>query len=284
MKRKKLVWTLTALFVLTAFSGCGEKKEEDHTANQSKEADVAYISDSEAEIFFYEITSTYRFELMTMDPEQLKAGANPEYWSGIAPEAAELSFDELTDAYINEEERSLLSTAYGSNIANVRFGIYSIAELQKGMDELFGEGKYDVSAWNNGNVDIVSKNIFGTAAGFFLFSKTESLRFDNQIYKVVSVSGGEGTATVKARAVSVDNITDQAAYDLTKTVENDDGNGNTVKSYQKLENANLEGFDYGADFSTNIKAMGINEEELGTAEFVFGFDGRTIYLDHITTE
>lgn len=284
MKRKKLVWILTAFFVLTAFSGCGEKKEEDHTANQSKEADVAYISDSEAEIYFYEITSTYRFELMTMDPEQLKAGANPEYWSGIAPEAAELSFDELTDAYINEEERSLLSTAYGSNIANVRFGIYSIAELQKGMDELFGEGKYDVSAWNNGNVDIVSKNIFGTTAGFFLFSKTESLRFDSQIYKVVSVSGGEGTATVKARAVSVDNITDQAAYDLTKTVENDDGNGNTVKSYQKLENANLEGFDYGADFSTNIKAMGINEEELGTAEFVFGFDGRTIYLDHITTE
>ena len=131
MKRKKLVWILTAFFVLTAFSGCGEKKEEDHTANQSKEADVAYISDSEAEIYFYEITSTYRFELMTMDPEQLKAGANPEYWSGIAPETAELSFDELTDAYINEEERSLLSTAYGSNIANIRFGIYSIAELQK---------------------------------------------------------------------------------------------------------------------------------------------------------
>lgn len=283
MKTKKLAWILTALFIVAAFSGCGGK-EKDNAANQPPETDVSYISNAEAEIYFYEITSTYRFELMTMDPEQLKTGANPEYWSGIAPEAAELSFDELTDAYINEEERSLLSTAYGSNIANVRFGIYSIAELQKGINELFGEGKYDVAAWNNGNVDIVSKNIFGTAAGFFLFSKTESLRFDNQIYKIVSVSGGEGTATVKAHVVSVDNITDRAAYDLTRTTESDDGNGNAETNYQKLENANLEGFHYGDDFSTNMKAMGINEEDLGIVEFVFGFDGRAIYLDHIATE
>ena len=99
---------------------------------------------------------------MELTAEDLKNGAKPNCWKGLAPEVAECSFDELTDTYINEEELSALSTAYGANIANCKFGIYSIAEMQKGIDFLYGEGNVDVASWSGGNVDIVSRNAFGT--------------------------------------------------------------------------------------------------------------------------
>ena len=278
MNMKKFSVILWSVLLVFAFAACGGEEEKEPA---SEETELSYIGDTEAEIFFYEITSEYRCELMQMSEEELVAGPSPTLWKGVAEETAELAFDELTDAYINEEERALLSTAYGANISGMTFGVYAVADLQKGIDNLFGPGRIDVSAWNGGNVDIVSRNIFGTAAGYFLYPKDDSERFDIQIYKLVSVTGGNGTATVKARAISVDNITYNAVYDLAVKTETTDEAGTVTVGYKKLENAALESFDYGADFDANLQNMGIAESDLGMMEFVFGIDGVSVYLDHI---
>lgn len=274
---KKISVLLLAVLLLSFCAACGNGEKE----KTAKDIPIDYISKDEAKIYFYEISSKYRFELMELTAEDLKNGAKPNCWKGLAPEVAECSFDELTDTYINEEELSALSTAYGANIANCKFGIYSIAEMQKGIDFLYGEGNVDVASWSGGNVDIVSRNAFGTAAGYLLYSKDASSKFDTQIYKIVSASGGEGTATVKAYAVSVDNITDNVVYDLATVIETPQEDGTTVKSYKKLENAAPDNFDYGANFSTNMKNMGVDEDSLGVVEFVFSIDGIAIHLDHI---
>ena len=278
MKLKKYSVILFALFCVFAFAACGSEEEQEPS---TEETEISYIGETEAEIFFYEITSQYRCELMQMSEEELAAGPSPALWKGLAEETAELSFDELTDDYINEEERALLSTAYGANVGSMTFGIYTVADLQKGMDNLFGPGRIDVSAWNGNNLDIASRNIFGTSGGYFLYPKDDSERFDIQIFKLVSVTGGNGTATVKARAISVDNITDNAVYDLAVKVENTDEAGTVTVGYKKLENAALENFDYGADFDANLQNMGIAESDLGVMEFVLGIDGVSMYLDHI---
>ena len=95
------------------------------------------------------------------------------------------------------------------------------------------------------------------------------------------MTGGNGTATVKARAISVDNITDNAVYDLAVKVENTDEAGTVTVGYKKMENAVLDSFDYGADFDANLQNLGIVESDLGVMEFVFGIDGVSVYLDHI---
>lgn len=268
------------LVLLLCFSLCACSAEEE-TTQTTEEMNVAYISDTEAKIFFYEITANNRCELMQMSEEEIKAGVDPHYWNGLAEEVAELSFDEITDVYATEEERTQLSQAYGVTVANLNFGVYAIADLQAGIDELFGAGRADVTAWSNGNLDIVSTNTFATSAGYFIYAKDAEQRFDTQIYNIISVSGGDGTATVKAQAVSVDNITDDAAYDLATIVENTDEAGNVTKSYKWLEGAYTENFDYGADFATNMSNMAINTDHLGVMEFVFGINGISIYLDHI---
>lgn len=275
---KKFSALVLALVLCFALAACGSEEEKTQTTEEMK---VSYISDTEAKIFFYEITANNRCELMQMTEEELKAGVNPNLWNGLAEEAAELSFDELTDAYISEEERTLLSQAYGVTVANINFGVYAIADIQAGMDELFGTGRVDVTTWSNGNLDIVSTNTFATSAGYFLYAKDDTQRFDTQIYNVISVTGGDGTATVKAQAVSVDNITDDAVYDLASIVENTDETGNVTESYRLLEGAYIENFDYGADFTTNMANMAINTDYLGVMEFVFGINGISIYLDHI---
>lgn len=278
MNMKKFSAILFVLVLAIGLAACGGEEKEESSA---VEDDPNYISESQAEIFFYEITSQYRCELMQMSEEELAAGPAPGLWKGAAEEAAELTFDQLTDTYINEEERALLSTSYGATVGSMTFGIYGIADLQQGMDDLFGKGRINVSAWNGENVDIASRNIFGTSAGYFIYPKDNTERFDVQIYQLVSVTGGSGTATVQAKAISVDNITDNAVYDLAVKVENTDENGTVTTSYKKLENAVLDSFDYGADFNTNLQHMGIAESDLGVMEFVFGIDGLSIYLDHI---
>ena len=273
---KKISVLFLALLLCLALVACGKDNEE--TAEPES---VSYISETEAEIFFYEITSTYRCELMQMSEEQLKAGVPGIYWEGLAEEVAELKFDELTDTYITEEERTLLSEAYGVNVANINFGVYSIAELQAGMDELFGTGRVDVSLWNNSNVDIVNTNIFGTSLGYFLYAKDESERYDTQIYEIISVTPGEGTAKVKAYGVSVDKITWKSAHDLAYLDDVTDEFGNTFQSYRLLEGAYIENFSYSDDFLTNMNNMAINTDYLGVMEFEFGINGISIYLDHI---
>lgn len=275
--KKFSVILLACLFVF-AFAACGGEEEQEPS---SEEMEPSYIGETEAEIFFYEITSQYRCELMQMTEEELTAVVPPTFWKGVAEETAELSFDELTDTYINEEERSLLSTAYGANIGSMTFGVYSIADLQQGIDNLFGAGRIDVSVWNGNNLDITARNIFGTSAGYFLYPKDDSEHFDTQIFKLVSVTGGNGSAVVKAVALSVDNITDNAVYDLAVKEESTDETGAVTTHYKKLENAALDAFDYGADFDVNLQNMGIAESDLGVMEFVFGIDGVSIYLDHI---
>ena len=275
---KKIFALILCLVLCFAFCACGG--EEDTTEN-SEEMKVSYISDEEARIFFYEITSTNRFELMQMTEDELKAGVHPNYWEGLAEEVAELSFDEITDVYATEEERTLLSEAYGVTVGNLNFGVYSIADLQAGMDALFGAGRVDVTAWSNGNVDILNTNTFATSAGYFIYAKDDTQHFETQIYDIVSVSGGDGKAVVTARAVSVDNIGDNLVYDLGTIVENTDEAGNVTESYRILEGAYIENFDYGADFATNMSNMAINTDYLGVVEFVLGINGISIYLDHV---
>ena len=275
---KKFSALVLVLLLCFVFCACGAEEEQTQT---TEEMNVTYISDTEAKIFFYEITSINRCELMQMTEDELKAGVSPYYWEGLAEEVAELSFDEITDVYATEAERTQLSQAYGVTVANLNFGVYAIADLQAGMDELFGAGRVDVTTWSNGNLDIVSTNTFATSAGYFIYAKSAEQRFDTQIYQIISVTGGDGTATVKARAVSVDNITDNAVYDLATIVENTDEAGNVTESYKLLEGAYIENFDYGADFATNMSNMAINTDYLGVMEFVFGINGVSIYLDHI---
>ena len=273
---KKFSVLLLALLFCLSLAACGKGDEA-----APEPVSVSYISETEAEIFFHEITSTYRCELMQMSEESLKAGVPGIYWDGIAEEVAELNFEELSDTYITEEERTLLSNAYGVNIANIQFGVYSLADLQAGMDELFGAGRVDVSAWNKGNVDIVNTNIFGTSLGYFLYAKDDSERFDTQIYEIISVTPGDGTATVKAHGVSVDKITWKSAHDLAYLDTVTDEAGNSFKSYRLLEGAYIENFSYSADFATNMSNMAINTDYLGVMEFEFGINGISIYLDHI---
>jgi len=275
---KKFTALVLVVLMCFAFCACGAEEEQTQT---TEEMNVSYISDTEAKIYFYEITANNRCELMQMSEEEIKAGVDPHYWNGLAEEVAELSFDEITDAYATEEERTQLSQAYGVTVANLNFGVYAIADLQAGMDDLFGPGRVDVTTWSNGNLDIVSTNTFATSAGYFLYAKDSEQRFDTQIYNIISVTGGDGTATVKAQAVSVDNITDNAVYDLATIVENTDEAGNVTQNYKMLEGAYIENFDYGADFATNMSNMAVNTDYLGVMEFVFGINGISIYLDHI---
>ncbi|MBQ2763969.1 MAG: hypothetical protein IJO94_00955 [Firmicutes bacterium] len=275
---KKFTALVLVVLMCFAFCACGAEEEQTQT---TEEMNVSYISDTEAKIYFYEITANNRCELMQMSEEEIKAGVDPHYWNGLAEEVAELSFDEITDAYATEEERTQLSQAYGVTVANLNFGVYAIADLQAGMDDLFGPGRVDVTTWSNGNLDIVSTNTFATSAGYFLYAKDSEQRFDTQIYNIISVTGGDGTATVKAQAVSVDNITDNAVYDLATIVENTDEAGNVTQSYKLLEGAYIENFDYGADFAANMSNMAVNTDYLGVMEFVFGINGISIYLDHI---
>ena len=272
MKKWALICLLSACLTLSACGGGDDGPAADAGS-------ATYISDMEARIFFYEITSVYRYELMTMSAEELKNGVDPRYWQGCATEVSELSFEELGGEYINEEEKNLLGTAYGATVANMRFGIYDIGDLQAGIDYLFGVGKYDVSAWNHNNVDIVNNNIFGTSAGYFLFAKSDDKRFDNQIYRVVSVQGGEGKATILARAVSVDTITDKCAQDLSVVETYADDNGDEYEAYRYIDGADVDRFGLNTDFDTNLKNMGIRQGDLGTTEFTFGVDGISVYLE-----
>lgn len=273
---KKLSLAILCLLLIVAFSACGDNKEK-----QEKTVSDTYISKSEAEIFFLEITGQYRFELMTKDEETLKSGVSPEFWPGIAEEVCECNISEIPAEYINDAERTMLTTAYGANAANNVFSIYRIADLQRGIDSLFGKGKYDVSAWSKNNIDILNNNTFGTAAGYFIFSKTETESFDTQVYKIISVTGGDGKATVKAYALDIDNISGNMAYDLAVTDQKTDSWGNTISEYKVLENAAVTNYDFAADFDTNLANMGISQEGLGTVQFVFGIQGINMYLDHI---
>ena len=187
---KKISLCCLVILLALLFTACG-------SSSKAKDTDTAtsatYISEMEARIYFYEITSVYRYELMTLGEEEIKNGVDPKYWDGLADEVAELTLSEMTGTYISEEEKTLLSTTYGVTANNVVFGIYRISDVQAGIDYLFGSGRCDVSAWNHNNVDILKTNIFGTASGYFLCSKSEEKSYANQIYKVVSVKGGEET-------------------------------------------------------------------------------------------
>lgn len=277
---KKFSVILLVLALCFAFSACGGDDSEGSTETQS----ISYISETEAEIFFYEITSNYRCELMQMSEDELKNGVAGIYWDGLAEETAELKIDELTESYITEEEKALLSAAYGVTVANINFGVYAIADLQAGMDELFGTGRVDVSAWNKGNVDIVANNIFGTSAGYFLYAKDDTERYDTQIYEIVSITSGDGTATVTAHAVSVDKITYKSAHDITVMEAETDEAGNTIYNYRLLEGAYIENFSYSDDFAANMSNMAINTDYLGEMEFVFGINGISLYLDHVNMD
>ncbi|MGI5875087.1 MAG: hypothetical protein ACOX8R_10620 [Bacillota bacterium] len=278
---KKIALCCLAVFCVFLCAACGSSEKQKADTPTGTET---YISETEARIFFYEITSVYRYELMTLDEETLKNGVDPKYWDGVAEEAAELSLSELTEEYVTEEERELLATSYGVTADNVIFGVYRVGDLQAGIDYLFGPGRSDVSTWNHDNVDIVGGNIFGTASGYFLCAKTEDKRYDNQIYKLISVTGGEGTATIQARALSVDTITEQTVRDLTVTETVTDEGGNEMSVYHPLENAAIENFSINADFDTNINNMGINENDLGVVTFTFGLSGISVYLDHAAVE
>ena len=274
MKKISLCCLVILLALLLAACGSSSKAKDANTATSA-----TYISEMEARIYFYEITSIYRYELMTLSEDEIKNGVDPGYWEGLADEVDELTLSEMSDTYISEEEKTLLSTTYGVTANNVVFGIYKISDIQAGIDYLFGSGKYDVSVWNHNNVDILVTNIFGTASGYFLCSKSEGKNYANQIYKVISVSGGEETATIVAHAVSVDTINEKKVCDLTVEETVSDDSGNETTAYKTLEGVSVDSFGLNDDFDTNIRNMHINEEYLGTVEFTFGLDGVAVYLE-----
>ncbi len=274
---KKISLCCLVILLALLFTACG-------SSSKAKDTDTAtsatYISEMEARIYFYEITSVYRYELMTLGEEEIKNGVDPKYWDGLADEVDELTLSEMTGTYISEEEKTLLSTTYGVTANNVVFGIYRISDVQAGIDYLFGSGRYDVSAWNHNNVDILKTNIFGTASGYFLCSKSEEKSYANQIYKVISVKGGEETATIVARAVSVDTINEKKVCDLTVEETVSDDSGNETTAYKTLENVSVDSFGLNDDFDTNMSNMHINEKYLGTVKFTFGLDGIAVYLEN----
>lgn len=277
---KKMLVLFCLLLTVFFFTACGKTEDTD----TQTEEDVSYISETEAEIYFYEITSVYRGELLLMTEDKLTAGVSPVYWQGLTAPVSTLAYGDLSTAYLTDEEKSALATAYGVDAANKTFDIYSIADLQTGVDQLFGPGRFDVSAWNQDNTGIVSTGIFGTAAGYFLCEKDDANHFETQIYKVISVTPGENTAVVKAYALSIDNITGNAVYDMSAVTQSTDSDGNMTDSYKALENADTSAYDYGDDFDTNLANMGISESNLGVIDFVLGIDGIAIYLDHAMTE
>lgn len=277
---KKMLVLFCLLLTVFFFAACGKTEDTDTQTDE----DVSYISETEAEIYFYEITSVYRGELLLMTEDKLTSGVSPVYWQGITSPVSTLAYGDLSTAYLTDEEKSALATAYGADAANKTFDIYNIADLQAGVDHLFGPGRFDVSAWDQDNTDIVSTGIFGTAAGYFLCDEDDTNHFEIQIYKVISVTPGDGTAVVKAYALSVDNITDNVVYDLSTVTQSTDADGNTEESYKVLENADTSAYDYGDDFDTNLANMGISESNLGVIDFVLGINGIDIYLDHAMTE
>lgn len=270
---------LVSLFLLLCLSltacGSGDKKPV------PKDEPVTEISSTEAEIFFYEITSNYRMELLMKSEEELKAGVSPDIWHGLAPSYGEYSFDELTDEYTTEEERAFISGVYGADLSKKTFKIYKVSEVQEGVDYIFGSGRIDVNLWNNDNQDLPSRGIFRSAGGWFLCVETLNERFDTQIYLQVASSGGDGEAVVNARGLGVDKITDRVVYDLGTLEETTSDDGTVSVGFRKLENAAIDNFDYGADFKTNVSAMGVDTEGLGIISFIFGVKGVSIYLDHV---
>lgn len=278
---KKITVLLCLLLTVFVFTACGSTQKDDETP---QEDDVSYINETEAEIYFYEITSAYRGDLLMMSADELTAGVSPAYWQGLADPVATLAYGDLTATYISDDEKSMLSTTYGSDIDDMTFDIYSVSDLQAGVDKLFGPDKIAVSAWDGDNVDIKATGIFGTAAGYYLCDKNSQSAFSTQIYKIISVTPGESTALVKAYAVSVDNITNNVVYDMSATQESTDDAGNAMTTFKALDNADPTAYDYSADFDTNMTNMGITESGLGVVDFVLGINGISIYLDHTAAE
>ncbi|HMM06444.1 MAG TPA: hypothetical protein PKD52_07240 [Clostridiales bacterium] len=278
---KKTLILLCLLLSLLFLAACGNTEED---SDSQKEEDVSYISETEAEIYFYEITSVYRGELLQMTEDELVSGVLPLYWQGLSEPVATMAFDDLSTAYLSEEEKTALGKAYGVDAANKTFDIYSIADLQDGVDRLFGPDRFDVSRWDQDNVDIVSHNIFGTAAGYFLCAKDDENHFETQIYKVISVTPGENEAVVKAYAVSIDNITNHLVYDMSAVTESTEDSAKGTKTYKVLENADASAYDYGEKFDANIANMGIAGSSLGVIDFVLGISGIAIHLDYAAAE
>lgn len=278
---KKTLVLLCLFLTVVTFSACGNTEKD---TESQKDEDVSYISETEAEIYFYEITSVYRGELLQMSEDELTKGISSMYWQGLTEPVETMAYDDLSTAYLTAEEKTALGKVYGADAANKTFEIYSVADLQSGVDLLFGPGRIDVSAWDQDNVDVGSTNIFGTAEGYFLCAENDSDHFETQIYKVISVTPGENTAVIKAYAVSIDNITENLVYDMSAVTESTDDSGNTTQSYKVLENADASAYDYGDDFDTNIANMGIDESSLGVVDFVLGISGISIYLDHAAAE
>ncbi len=278
---KKTLTLLCLLLSVLLFGACGNTAED---TDSQKVEDVSYISETEAEVYFYEITSIYRGELLQMSEEELTDGVLPMYWQGLSEPVATMAFDDLSTAYLSEEEKTALGKAYGAAVANKTFVIYSIADLQAGVDHLFGSDRFDVSHWAQDNVDIVANNIFSTAAGYFLCVKDDANHFETQTYKVISVTPGENTATVKAYAVSVDNIINHLVYDMSAVTESTTDSAKGTKTYKVLENADASAYDYGENFDTNIANMGIVKSDLGVIEFVLGISGIAIHLNYAAAE
>lgn len=278
---KKILVALLLLSTALLLAACGISQKETDT---KKTESVSYISKTEAEVYFYEITSVYRGELLLMTADQLKGVVMPAAWQGLAQPVSSQSYADLDGTYINDDERAVLSKAYGSKIDDLTFDVYALDDLQSGADTLFGPAKVDVSAWSGNNVDIADDGVFATAAGYLLCAREDSKTFDTQVYKIISVTPGENTATVKAYAVSVDNITNNVVYDMSATAETTDAAGNTVTTFKKLENADPSAYDFSAGFDENMSKMGITESSLGIIDFVFGIDGISIHLDHAAAE
>ena len=57
MNMKKFSVILWSVLLVFAFSACGGEEEKEPAP---EETELSYIGDTEAEIFFYEITSVYR--------------------------------------------------------------------------------------------------------------------------------------------------------------------------------------------------------------------------------
>ncbi len=278
---KKSFILLCLLLPLLFLAACGNTEED---SDSQKEEEVSYISETEAEIYFYEITSVYRGELLLMSEDELVSGVSPLYWPALSEPVATMAFDDLSTAYLSEEEKTALGKAYGADAANKTFDVYSIADLQAGVDQLFGPDRFEVSRWSQDNVDIVSNNIFSTAAGYFLCAKDGDNHFETQIYKVISVTAGENEAVVKAYALSIDNITNKLVYDMSAATESTEESAKGTKTYKVLENADISAYDYGEKFDTNIANMGIKESDLGVIDFVLGISGIAIHLDYAAAE
>lgn len=145
--------------------------------------------------------------------------------------------------YLTDADRDMLGKD------NYWYMVYAEDDLQKAVDDIWGEGVADVSAWPS------DRDCLHAETGYFFVSGGMGDDGQTPFYLVKSVEVGDETATVTAYCVSF-NAFSQQLCDLSSESE-------------KIVASGVEQIRADMSFDEALAHAGVSPDELGTLDFIF---------------